>query len=98
MHVAEERLLDCFRIACGVRSSGLSAGHTLRPIGRREYLRAKSTSEALARDSVDAYFHGVSILRDDMRRELFSNAFKARLRGYDAVSVFQRHAAAGERR
>ena len=34
--------------------------------------RAKSTFEALARDSVDAYFHGVSILRDDMRDRLFS--------------------------
>jgi asparagine synthase (glutamine-hydrolysing) len=55
-------------------------------------LRAKSTFEALARESVDAYFHGVSILRDDMRRELFSNAFRARLGGYNAVSVFQRHA------
>ncbi len=46
--------------------------------------RAKSTFEALARDSVDAYFHGVSILRDDMREQLFSNAFKARLGGYNA--------------
>ena len=29
--------------------------------------RAKSTFQALARTSVDAYFHSVSILRDDMR-------------------------------
>ena len=47
-------------------------------------LRAKSTFQALARDSVDAYFHSVSILRDDMRRQLFSNTFKARLSGYGA--------------
>ena len=41
--------------------------------------RAKSTFQALARTSVDAYFHSVSILRDDMRHQLYSNAFKARL-------------------
>jgi asparagine synthase (glutamine-hydrolysing) len=54
--------------------------------------RAKSTFEALARDSVDAYFHSVSILRDGMRRELFSNGLKAALGGYGAAEVFHRHA------
>ena len=54
--------------------------------------RAKSTFEALARDSVDAYFHGVSILRDGMRRELFSHGFMADLGGYTAAEVFHRHA------
>ena len=34
--------------------------------------RAKSTFQALARTSVDAYFHSVSILRDDMRHQLYS--------------------------
>jgi asparagine synthase (glutamine-hydrolysing) len=57
-------------------------------------LRAKSTFQALARDSVAAYFHSVSVIRDDMRRELYSNAFKAELGGYSAVEVFRRH---GER-
>ena len=33
-------------------------------------LRAKTTFEALARDSVEAYFHGVSILREAMREPL----------------------------
>ena len=55
-------------------------------------LRAKSTFQALSRTSVDAYFHSMSILRDDMRRQLFSDAFKARLGGYSAVEVFRRHA------
>jgi asparagine synthase (glutamine-hydrolysing) len=54
--------------------------------------RAKSTFQALSRTSVDAYFHSVSVLRDDMRRQLFSDAFRARLGGYSAVEVFRRHA------
>lgn len=54
--------------------------------------RAKSTFEALARESVEAYFHGVSILRDDMRRRLFTESFQAELGGYNAIEVFHRHA------
>jgi asparagine synthase (glutamine-hydrolysing) len=59
-------------------------------------LRAKSTFQALARTSADAYFHSVSIFRDDMRRQLYSNAFKARLAGYSATEVFRRHARRAE--
>ncbi|WP_374262880.1 XrtA/PEP-CTERM system amidotransferase [Zoogloea sp.] len=58
--------------------------------------RAKTTFQALARDSVQAYFHSVSILRDDMRRSLFSNTFRAELAGYNAIEVFRRHAAAAD--
>jgi asparagine synthase (glutamine-hydrolysing) len=56
-------------------------------------LRAKSTFQALARDTVEAYFHSMSIVRDDMRRQLFSSTFRARLGGYSAVEVFRSHAA-----
>jgi len=56
-------------------------------------LRAKTTFEALARNSVEAYFHSVSILRDPMRAQLFSNSLKSRLGGYEALDVFRRHAA-----
>ncbi len=55
--------------------------------------RAKTTFQALAKGSVEAYFHSVSILRDDMRSRLFSNGLKAKLGGYNAVEVFQRHGA-----
>lgn len=55
-------------------------------------LRAKATFEALARDSVAAYFHGVSIFRDSARRQLFTGPFRARLAGYNAIEVFRHHA------
>jgi asparagine synthase (glutamine-hydrolysing) len=55
--------------------------------------RAKSTFEALARDSVGAYFHGVSILHDGMRNNLFSARLRRELQGYAAVEVLNRHAA-----
>jgi len=56
-------------------------------------LRAKATFQALSRDAVEAYFTGVSILRDDARRALYSGSFRAQLGGYNAVEVFHRHAA-----
>lgn len=58
-----------------------------------QFLRAKTTFQALSRDSVAAYFHTVSILSDDMRNKLFSAEFKQSLAGYNAVEVFRKHAA-----
>ncbi len=56
-------------------------------------LRAKTTFEALARDTVEGYFHGVSLLSDAQRTRLFSPALKRELQGYQAVEVLRRHAA-----
>lgn len=55
--------------------------------------RAKTTFEALARDTVEGYFHGVSLLSDAQRAQLFSPGFKRELQGYQAVEVLRRHAA-----
>jgi asparagine synthase (glutamine-hydrolysing) len=38
----------------------------------------------------------VSILRDDMRRRLFSAGFRAQLGGYSSLEVFRRHAASAQ--
>lgn len=56
--------------------------------------RAKTTFEALARDTVEGYFHCVSLLSDSQRRQLFSAEFRHALQGYSAVEVLRRHAAA----
>lgn len=54
--------------------------------------RAKTTFEGMARNSVEAYFHSVSILRGPMRDQLFSSRFKTELAGYNAQEVFDYHA------
>jgi asparagine synthase (glutamine-hydrolysing) len=54
-------------------------------------LRAKSTFESLARDTVEGYFHSVSIMSDPLRDQLFSASFKRELQGYRAVEVLRRH-------
>ena len=55
--------------------------------------RAKTTFEGLARTSVEAYFHSMSIMRGPMRAQLFSPRLSKELAGYDAQEVFDRHAA-----
>ncbi|MEW5787678.1 MAG: XrtA/PEP-CTERM system amidotransferase [Pseudomonadota bacterium] len=54
-------------------------------------LRAKTTFEALGRDSVAGYFHGVSVCSDSLRQRMYSHAFSKRLNGYSAVEVLRRH-------
>ena len=55
--------------------------------------RAKTTFEGMARSSVEAYFHSMSIFRDPMREQLFSPALKRALGGYNAREVFDHHGA-----
>jgi asparagine synthase (glutamine-hydrolysing) len=58
-----------------------------------QMFRAKTTFEALARDLVEGYFHGVSIQADRVRDSLFSDQFRTRLQGYRAIEVMRGHAA-----
>jgi len=55
--------------------------------------RAKSTFQALARNSVEAYLHSVSLTTDEQRQKLFSYSVKRELQGYHAKEVFYRHIA-----
>jgi asparagine synthase (glutamine-hydrolysing) len=55
-------------------------------------LRAKTTLQALARDTYEAYMHSVSIMGREMRSQVFTPQLKSSLAGYDAVEVFRGHA------
>ncbi len=55
--------------------------------------RAKSTFESLARDAVEGYFHEISVLRNDLRMNLYSRRFRSELQGYNAIQVLKKHAA-----
>jgi asparagine synthase (glutamine-hydrolysing) len=55
-------------------------------------LRAKSTLQALARDSLEGYFYSVTIMPPELRRRLFSRRFATHLNGYGALEVFKQHA------
>ncbi|MDE2196486.1 MAG: amidotransferase 1, exosortase A system-associated, partial [Gammaproteobacteria bacterium] len=54
--------------------------------------RAKTTLQALARETVEAYFHSVSFVPEAIRRRLYSDTFRRELQGYTALEVFRAHA------
>jgi asparagine synthase (glutamine-hydrolysing) len=92
LHLAEERMRRALPLSLRRPVFGLLGQLYPKADWAPRIVRAKSTFEALGRDSVEAYFHGVSILRDGMRQRLFTDAFRAQLGGYQAVEVFHRHA------
>jgi asparagine synthase (glutamine-hydrolysing) len=91
-HMYEERMRAMLPL--GLRKPLFGLLGTLYPKAdwAPKVLRAKSTFEALARDSVEGYFHSVSIVRDEMRRRLFSASFNRDLQGYNAAEVLRMHA------
>lgn len=93
LHVNEERLRSVLPLQLRRPAFGLMGRLYPKADWAPRVFRAKATFEALARDSVGAYFHGVSILRDDMRRRLFSARLRSELQGYSALEVLNRHAA-----
>ncbi|WP_298159180.1 XrtA/PEP-CTERM system amidotransferase [Ferrovum sp.] len=91
-HMAEEKMRALLPL--GLRRPLFGALGALYPKAdwAPRMFRAKSTFEALARDSVEGYFHSVSLLGDRLRNQLFSPAFSANLQGYRAVEVLKTHA------
>ena len=91
-HVNEERVRSLLPRRLGRPMFGLLGQLYPRAEWAPRVLRAKSTLEALSRDSLSAYFHSVSFVHDGMRRKLFSDRFRRELQGYDAIEVLKRHA------
>lgn len=93
LHLMEEHMR--FALPLGLRRPLFGALGRLYPKAdwAPRVFRAKTTFEALARNSVEAYFHSMSLMRDADRSRLYSSAFKKELGGYNAREVFARHAA-----
>ena len=91
-HMNEERIRSFMPL--GVRRPIFSLAGKLYPKAdwAPRMFRAKTTLQALARNSVEAYFHTVSLMGDEMRGQLFSVPFQRELQGYRAFEVLQRHA------
>lgn len=58
-----------------------------------KFLRAKTTFQALAMDSAQAYLHSVSVVPEVLRKQLYSDQFNKSLQGYNSREVFEHHAA-----
>jgi len=93
LHMMEERLRGPLPLGLRRPVFGLLGRVYPKADWAPRMFRGKTTFQALARDSVEGYFHSMSILRDDLRSRLYSNSFKAQLGGYNALEVFRGHAA-----
>ena len=92
LHLIEERMRSAFPI--GLRRPLFGALGHLYPKAdwAPRVFRAKTTFQAMARNSVEAYFHSMSFVSDSTRRALYSDSFKSSLGDYNAREVFLRHA------
>ncbi|MAU41788.1 MAG: asparagine synthetase B [Kordiimonas sp.] len=88
-HMNEERLRS--RMPYGLRKGvfGLMGAVYPKMDWAPRYLRAKSTFQALAMSSAEAYFHSVSVVSQRQRSNMFSAGLKRDLQGYNAVSILQ---------
>ncbi len=91
-HLYEERMRGVLPLGLRRPVFGLLGSVYPKADWAPKVLRAKTTFEALARDGVEGYFHGVSVMSDAMRGRLFSADFKKRLQGYRAIEVMRGHA------
>ena len=93
LHLGEERFRSALPL--GLRKPVFGALGWMYPKAdwAPRVFRAKTTFEGLARDSVAAYFHSMSLLRAPLRARFFSDRFQSELSGYSASEVFRRHAA-----
>lgn len=91
-HMNEERLRNALPL--GIRKPVFGALGRLYPKldWAPRVLRAKTTFEALARDSVEAYMHSVSLTTPQQRQAMFSDALHRELQGYRALETFDYHA------
>jgi len=93
MHMLEEAMRS--RLPAGVRQPLF--GWLGRVYPKADWaprmFRAKTTFQGMARTPVQAYFHSMNFIREPLRSQLYSAQFKAQLGGYNAIEVFNEHAA-----
>jgi asparagine synthase (glutamine-hydrolysing) len=91
-HMNEERLRGVMPL--GIRKPVFGALGRLYPKldWAPRVFRAKTTFESLARNSVEAYLHSVSVTSAAQRQVMFSDALQRELQGYRAVETFNYYA------
>jgi asparagine synthase (glutamine-hydrolysing) len=91
-HMHEERLRGVLPL--GIRKHVFGALGRLYPKldWAPRVFRAKTTFESLARNSVEAYLHSVSVTSQAQRQVMFSDAMRRELQGYQAAETFNHYA------
>ena len=93
LHVAEERVRRALPLPLRRVLFGTLGRLYPKADWAPRVFRAKTTFQALARDTVDAYFHTVSLFNESLRDRLFAPKLRRELQGYRAVEHLRAHAA-----
>jgi len=91
-HMLEEKVRSFVPIALRKPLFGFLGKYYPKLDWAPKFLRAKSTFQALQRNSIEAYMHSVSVTTDELRAKLFNGNFKKSLSGYQSISVFEGYA------
>lgn len=91
LHLAEERARAALPRSIRQTAFGLLGRIYPKADWAPQVFRAKTTFQALALDSVGAYYHSMCVLRDDERAKLYAPGFRRQLAGYSAETVFREH-------
>ena len=91
MHMHEERIRNMLPL--GIRKPIFGPLGALYPKldWAPKFLRAKTTFQSMAMDTVEGYHNSMSLLRADERKKLFSNDYQQSLNGYSSLEVFRRY-------
>lgn len=90
-HMNEEKIRSCIPQLIRGPVFGLAGVLYPKADWAPKVFRAKSTLQALARESSQAYMHSVSVVTDGLREKLFNRDFRNRLAGYQASDVFKHY-------
>jgi asparagine synthase (glutamine-hydrolysing) len=90
-HMLEENVRSC--LPSGLRRSlfGMAGEMYPKMDWAPKIFRAKTTLQGIARDSLNAYFHTISVTGDRLRNQMYSKQLKDELAGYSALEVFKFH-------
>ncbi|PZP29694.1 MAG: asparagine synthetase B [Roseateles depolymerans] len=92
VHMREERMRRALPAVVRRHVFGPLARYYPKADWAPRVFRAKTTFQAMARHSVDAYFNTMSLVREPLRQQLFSPALHAELQGWRGNEIFHAHA------
>ncbi len=92
MHMHEEKIRKLLPVSIRKPIFGILGKLYPKADWAPQFLRAKTTFQSLAHDSIHAYFNSVSVINEDVRSKLFSNKFFKLNNGYRTVDLFYDHA------
>jgi asparagine synthase (glutamine-hydrolysing) len=92
LHMAEERMRSALPLGMRRGVFGVLGRVYPKADWAPRVFRAKTTFQAMARSSVEAYANTMSLVREPLRGQLFSDSFRRQLDGYRVDDLFGRHA------